>query len=369
MKHPRVILSLRSLLMLSLVVGSWAAHAQEQQSAIADWRKANETVGQYPRGHADVFRWEGQQNHNKAAPRVEVAEFALPSAADAVRAAWTIRPELSALLPQVGPQTAQHVAEGRWGEVDPGMQRWIHGMDELLNSAATTRKAWINAVAARQALKHKEDAVTAAEAAAELGRRMVSIGNWSRYQQAQVALGESSALIELKKTQLAASQAERLLLRSMRVDTVHDRVSLPDRLPEASASPVQEAEMHQRLATLQALLPRAEARMAKIKAEQAYAAYTSSIDVYRRYREDVLNQRDLISEETLLRYNGMLESVWGLLADVGARSQAVVAVINAQRDALIAETDLLWVLQGGTPQEFVSLVGVSGQADLTRASH
>ena len=121
MKHPRVILSLRSLLMLSLVVGSWAAHAQEQQSAIADWRKANETVGQYPRGHADVFRWEGQQNHNKAAPRVEVAEFALPSAADAVRAAWTIRPELSALLPQVGPQTAQHVAEGRWGEVDPGM--------------------------------------------------------------------------------------------------------------------------------------------------------------------------------------------------------------------------------------------------------
>ena len=109
--------------------------------------------------------------------------------------------------------------------------------------------------------------------------------------------------------------------------------------------------------------------MAKVKAQQAYEAYTTSINVYRRYREDVLNQRELISEETLLRYNGMLESVWGLLADVGARSQAVVAVINAQRDALIAETDLLWVLQGGSPEEFVALGGVSGQADSAGASH
>lgn len=369
MKHPRVISSLRSLLMLSLLLGPWAVHAQETQGAVVDWRKANETVGQYPRGHADVLRWEGAQKIDATEPGVETPGFALLSAADAVRAAWAIRPELAALEARLGPQTVQQIADGNWGMVDAGMQRWAHGMDELFSSAASTRKAWLNAVAARQVLKHKEDAVTAAEAAAELGRRMVSIGNWSRFQQAQVALGESTAVIELRKAQLAASQAERLLLRFMRLETVHERVKLPERLPDAPASPVQEPEMQQRLAAIQASLPRAESRMAKVKAEQAYAAYTASIDVYRRYREDVLKQRDLISEETLLRYNGMLESVWGLLADVGARSQAVVAVINAQRDALIAETDLLWVLQGGSPEEFVALGGVSGQAESAGASH
>lgn len=369
MKRLRVFQPLRSTLMLSLVLGAWAAYAQETQGTVADWRKANEAVGQYPRGHADVLRWESQQIQDKAAPRVDVARFALASAADAVRAAWAIRPELSALLAQVGPQAAQYIAEGRWGEVDPGMQRWIHGMDELLKSAATTRKDWLNAVAAGQVLKHKEDAVTAAEAAAELGRRMVSIGNWSRYQQAQVAMGESSAAIDLKRAQLAASQAERRLLKSMRLDTVHDRVSLPDRLPDAPTNPIQESELQQRLARIQARLPMAEARLAKVKAQQAYAAYVASIEVYGRYRSDVLKQREVISEETLLRYNGMLESVWGLLADVGARSQAVVEAINAQRDALIAETDLLWVLQGGYPEEFVSLGGVSAQGDSASAGH
>jgi len=72
---------------------------------------------------------------------------------------------------------------------------------------------------------------------------------------------------------------------------------------------------------------------------------------------DVLKVREFITEETVLRYNGMLKSVWDLLGEASSQSQAVVSAIEAQRDFWIAETDLQWVLQGGTPDSFVSLGG------------
>jgi hypothetical protein len=367
MKHRWASVPLKPVLVLGLAVTPWVVQAQVQEGSVHDWRKANETVGQYPRGHADVLRWEKTQMAPPAAAQSASPEFALPSAPDAIRAAWKVHRELASPLARLGQQNVERIAAGAWGELDPSLQRRIEGADEVLEVAASTRKAWISAVAARQTLKSVEDAVTAAEAAAELGRRMVSVGNWSRYQQAQVALGESSARMELKRARLAASQAERALLKSMGLDTVHSSVALPDRLPDAAATPMSDAELRARLAAIQGNLPAAQGRKAGNNAMQAYAVYAASLDIYRSYRNDVLKQRELIGEETQLRYNGMLESVWGLLADVGARSQAVVAAIGAQRDTLIAETDLQWVLQGGQPDAFVALGG--GEQAAAAAGH
>ena len=182
----------------------------------------------------------------------------------------------------------------------------------------------------------------------------------------QVALGESSARMELKRARLTASQAERALLKTMGLDSVHSRVALPDRLPD-TATPMSDTELRTRLAAIQGNLPLAQSRKTGNNAMQAYAAYAASLDVYHGYRNDVLKQRELIGEETQLRYNGMLESVWGVLADVKARSQTVVAAIDAQRDALIAETDLQWVLQGGQPDAFVALGG--GEQATAAAGH
>lgn len=366
MKHQWASLTWRPVLALGLAVTPWVVQAQE--STPQDWRQANETVGQFPKGHADVLRWEKAQTPAVAATQGAVPGFALASAPDAVRAAWKVHRDLASPLARLGQQNVERIAAGNWGELDPSLQRRIDDVDEVLEVAANTRKAWIGAVAARQTLKSLEDAVTAAEAAAELGRRMVSVGTWSRFQQAQVALGESSARLELKRARLAAQQAEWALLKSMGLDTVHDRVALPDRLPDAPLTPISEAELRTRLAAIQGNLPNAQSRKAGNNARQAYAAYSASLDAYRSHREDVLKQRELIGEETLLRYNGMLESVWGLLADVGVRSQAVVAAIGAQRDALIAETDLQWVLQGGQPDAFVALGG-GEQAASAAAGH
>lgn len=355
MKHRWAISTLRPVLALGLAVAPWVVQAQGQEGVWKDWRQANEAVGQFPRGHADVLRWEQSQASKATTAQSPVPGFELPSAADAVRAAWAVQRELATPLAQLGQPAVEHIAAGHWARVDPSLQRQIHGVDKLLDIAATTRKAWIMAVAARQTVQHLQAALTAAEAGAELGRRMVSVGNWSRYQQAQVALGESTARLDLRRARLATQQAEWALLKSMGLDMVHERVALPDRLPNVPTTTISESDLQQRLGAIQSHLPVAQSRKASGNAQQAYAAYTASLEVHHSYREDVLKQRELIGEETLLRYNGMLESVWGLLADVGARSQAVVAAIGAQRDALIAETDLQWVLHGGRPDTFVSL--------------
>ena len=55
----------------------------------------------------------------------------------------------------------------------------------MIRTAADTRKAWVQAVAARQAASYLRDAREAAEAGAELARRIARVGNFSRLQQAR----------------------------------------------------------------------------------------------------------------------------------------------------------------------------------------
>ena len=54
-------------------------------------------------------------------------------------------------------------------------------------------------------------------------------------------------------------------------------------------------------------------------------------------------------DETLLRYNGMLVSVFELLADSREQVIGVTAYIEALRDFWIAESDLQMALTGRSP--------------------
>src|SRR5688500_2598686 len=55
----------------------------------------------------------------------------------------------------------------------------------VLTLAADTRKAWIQAVAAEQSLRYSTQVMQAAEASAELARRMAEVGNFSKLQRAR----------------------------------------------------------------------------------------------------------------------------------------------------------------------------------------
>ena len=54
-----------------------------------------------------------------------------------------------------------------------------------------------------------------------------------------------------------------------------------------------------------------------------------------------------ISDEVLLRYNGMLASVFELLADSREQMSSVNAAIEAQRDFWLAENRLQSTINGG----------------------
>ena len=85
---------------------------------------------------------------------------------------------------------------------------------------------------------------------------------------------------------------------------------------------------------------------ARSQVREAYSAYRTTYDVARQHRDELVPLRKKISEESLLRYNGMLMSVFELLADARAQIAGVNAAIDVQRDFWIAETDLQAAISG-----------------------
>jgi outer membrane protein TolC len=79
---------------------------------------------------------------------------------------------------------------------------------------------------------------------------------------------------------------------------------------------------------------------ARSEVREAYAAYRSRWDIARHHRDELVPISRRISEENLLRYNGMLIGVFELLADARAQIGSVVSAIGAQRDFWIARADL-----------------------------
>ena len=85
---------------------------------------------------------------------------------------------------------------------------------------------------------------------------------------------------------------------------------------------------------------------ARSEVREAYLRYRFAYDIARRYRDDVVPHARRVSEENLLRYNGMLIGVFELLADARAQIAAVNAAIDAQRDFWIAQADLGMAMVG-----------------------
>src|SRR5471032_2308921 len=85
---------------------------------------------------------------------------------------------------------------------------------------------------------------------------------------------------------------------------------------------------------------------ARSEARVSYADYRASYDLARHYRDEVLPLRKQISDETLLRYNGMLLSAFELLADAREQAGAVNGYIVALKEYWIAQTNLEAALGG-----------------------
>lgn len=88
---------------------------------------------------------------------------------------------------------------------------------------------------------------------------------------------------------------------------------------------------------------------ARSEVREAYSSYRTAYDLARHYRDEVVPLRKTISHEVLLRYNGMLASVFELLADAREQVASVNGAIATQRDFWIAQTELQSAINGSGP--------------------
>lgn len=88
---------------------------------------------------------------------------------------------------------------------------------------------------------------------------------------------------------------------------------------------------------------------ARSEVRESYSAYRTAFDIALHYRDEIVPLRKRISEELLLRYNGMLISVFELLADSREQVAAVNAYIEAVRDFWFADAELQMALTGRSP--------------------
>jgi outer membrane protein TolC len=300
-------------------------------------------------------------------------------------------------------------------------QAKLQAASQAVQLAAGTRRAYFNAIAAQQTVQYMEQVKLAAEAGAELARRLATVGNWSKLDQAREQVFYAEATAQLARARHSATAAQEQLMRLLGLWGQQTAFKLPERLPDLPNAPnvaanIKSQALNQRLdvqmakrdaeATASALglthatafinvidggyinksetgKPRANgyevalelpifdwggARTAKAQAlymqavhrtadvavrarsevREAYSAYRTAYDIAKHYRDEVVPLHKKISDEVMLRYNGMLASVFELLSDARDQVNSVNAAIEAQRDFWIAETDLQMAINGGS---------------------
>lgn len=288
--------------------------------------------------------------------------------------------------------------------------------------AAEARHAYFGAVAAQELARYYERVREAAEAAADLARRMVEAGNFSRLAQMREQSFYADATTQLARARHQAQAERERLARALGLHGEQLAFRLPDRLPDLPRSPVEPLDAERtaiemrldvqaakratelyaqslgltkatgfvnvlhagyvnesvtgeprsngfeleleiplfdfgetRVARAEALYRQAMRRTAEVavnarsQVREAYSAYRTAYDIARHYRDEIVPLRKRISEENLLRYNGMLIGIFELLADAREQVASVSAAVEATRDFWLADTNLQTALTSGTP--------------------
>lgn len=290
---------------------------------------------------------------------------------------------------------------------------------DVLSLAADTRKAWVQAVAADESLRYMRQVQEAAEASAELARRLQQAGNFNALMRLREQGFYADAALGLARAEQAQRASRERLTRLMGLWGEQLNFKLPERLPDLPDAPKDQPDIER-----QAMAQRLDVQAARLAAEQtaknlqltqvtrfisvfelglvrntsnegprqtgwevglelplfdwggartakaegiymqslhqaaatainarsevreAYGNYRASYDIARHHRDEIVPLKKRISDEQLLRYNGMLIGVFELLADARSQIGSVNASIEALRDFWLAKADLDMALIG-----------------------
>jgi outer membrane protein TolC len=293
---------------------------------------------------------------------------------------------------------------------------------DAVNLASRVRQTYFEAVAAQQLIQYFQQVKDAADASADLARRMVAAGNFSKLDQMREQAFYADATSQLARAQQQATAQREQLTRLMGLAGDQANFQLPDRLPELPKAVIepanaQQTAMDKRLDVRMAkrdvdatarflgltnatrfvnaldvgyqnksqtgtpneqgfevqvevpLFDFGGARTARAKAQymqavdrtaqiavnaqsevrESYAAYRTTYDLAKHYRDEVVPLHKRIQDENLLRYNGMLIGVFELIADARDQVTGVTDCVKALRDYWVADTNLQTALTAGSP--------------------
>ena len=114
----------------------------------------------------------------------------------------------------------------------------------VIENVTRVRQAWVNAVASAQSLQYAKQVNDSAEASAELARRMLAVGNFSKLQRArQQAFYADAVVLWANASQTATAHREALIRLLGLTDAQAARLHLPARLPELPDAPRMPAEV------------------------------------------------------------------------------------------------------------------------------
>jgi outer membrane protein TolC len=285
--------------------------------------------------------------------------------------------------------------------------------EATVSTALRARRAWYDAVAARQSVDQFEQARESADTARELVRRMARVGNSSQLDLDRERLFHAETLNALARARQREIAAREALVRVLGLWGEQLAFELPRRLPELPVETKTYAELEREalatrldlrrarhdldavasnlglteatrfvnvleggpaqvrergepirdgyeitveipvfdfgsvgVARARALYGQAASRLraravsARSEVREAWLAYRTAYDVARNYRDEILPLRKRISDENLLRYNGMLISVFELIADAREQTATVNAYVGALREFWLADARL-----------------------------
>jgi hypothetical protein len=217
----------------------------------------------------------------------------------------------------------------------------ILSAEKMAKAPLLARMAWLQAVAKQEQLAYAKQMHTSAQASSELAKRMRSVGNFTRLQQAhQHAMYAEVTALLLTSTQESA-EAREALIRAMGLnDTKAKSLVLPDRLPKLPVSPIAETALNRIVRVTESQIFASDASS---ELRSSYATYRSAYELAKHYRDEILPLRKIIADETLLRYNGMFIGVFELLAENREQTKVTIAAIAAvqafwQADAVFQDT-------------------------------
>jgi outer membrane protein TolC len=133
----------------------------------------------------------------------------------------------------------------------------------VLSLAADTRKAYFNALAAEETVRYRQQVKQAADASAELARRMEQVGNFNKLQRAREQGFYADATLKLAQAQQAQRSTRERLNRLLGVWGAQIAFTLPDRLPDLPKTPLELPGIEQT-----ALAQRLDVQGAKLAVEQ-----------------------------------------------------------------------------------------------------